>query len=116
MRTNILGQLGENIRNAVFGNVGSFISFRVGEADASVLERQFGGGYTRSHFTGLENFEVCARFLNREPFLGISLPPLTTPRKRREIIKRRSREKYTPGGKSSKKGLNDGCSEDIDAR
>lgn len=89
-----LGQLGENIRNAVFGNVGSFISFRVGEADASVLERQFGGGYTRSHFTGLENFEVCARFLNREPFLGRSLPPLTTPRKRRDIIKRRSREKY----------------------
>jgi hypothetical protein len=66
----------------------------VGEADASVLERQFGGGYSRQQFTGLENFELCARLLNREPFLGRSLPPLLTERKRRRIIMRRSRQKY----------------------
>jgi hypothetical protein len=95
-----LGQLNENISKAVFGNVGSFISFRVGEADAFLLERQFGGGYHRSQFTGLENFELCARFLNREPFVGRSLPPLMTARRRREMIKRRSREKY-----STRRGL-----------
>jgi hypothetical protein len=89
-----LGQLGEELSKAVFGNVGSLISFRVGEADASVLERQFGSGYTHSHFTGLANFELCARLLNREPFLGRSLPAFTTTRKRRKIIKRRSRQKY----------------------
>lgn len=89
-----LGQLGEDLSKAVFGNVGSLIAFRVGEADASVLERQFGGGYARSHFTGLANFELCARLLNHEPFLGQSLPPLATVRKRRRIIKRRSRQKY----------------------
>lgn len=70
-----VGQLGEDIAKAIFGNVGSLIAFRVGEADASVLERQFGGGYARSQFTGLENFELCARLLNREPFLGRSLQP-----------------------------------------
>jgi energy-coupling factor transporter ATP-binding protein EcfA2 len=90
-----LGQVDENIIKAVFGNVGSFIAFRVGESDASVLERQFGGGYARSQFTGLENFELCARLLNREPFVGRSLPPIATTRKRREIIVRRSREKYS---------------------
>jgi hypothetical protein len=89
-----LGQVSEEIMKAVFGNVGSFVAFRVGEADASVLERQFGGGYSRSQFTGLENFELCARLLNREPFLGKALPPLATTRKRRAIIKQRSREKY----------------------
>lgn len=89
-----LGQLGEELTAAVFGNVGSLISFRVGEADASILERQFGGGYTRSHFTGLENFELCVRLLNREPFLGKSLAPLVTSRRRRRIVRRRSREKY----------------------
>jgi hypothetical protein len=94
-----LGQLNEDISGAVFGNVGSFISFRVGEADASVLERHFGGSYTPSHFTGLGNFELCARLLNREPFLGQSLPPLATERRRREIIKRRSREKYSTSRK-----------------
>jgi hypothetical protein len=89
-----LGQLGEDISKAIFGNVGSFIAFRVGEADASVLERQFGGGYTQSQFTGLGNFELCARLLNRDPFLGKSLPPLSTKRNRRDTIVRRSRQKY----------------------
>lgn len=89
-----LGQLDESLEKAIFGNVGSFITFRVGESDAFTLEKQFGGSYTRSQFTGLENFEICARLLNREPFLGRSLVPPETSRKRREIIKRRSREKY----------------------
>jgi hypothetical protein len=90
-----LGQVDENILKAVFGNVGSFVAFRVGESDASVLERQFGGVYARSHFTGLENFELCARLLHRESFLARSLPPLVTSRRRRDIIMRRSREKYS---------------------
>jgi len=93
-----MGQLNEQIRDAVFGNVGTLVSFRVGEADASILERQFGGQLTGAHFTGLENFELCARLLNKEPFLGKSLPPLATDRRRREVIIRRSRQKYCKKG------------------
>lgn len=89
-----LGQLDETITKAVFGNVGSFVSFRVGEADASVLERQFGGSYAASQFSGLDNYELCARFLNGQPFLGKSLPPLDTSRRRRDIVTRRSRQRY----------------------
>jgi hypothetical protein len=89
-----VGQLGDKVRDAVFGNVGSFIAFRVSESDANLLERQFGGGYARSQFTGLENFELCARLLDREPFTGTSLPPLAISRNRRAIVERRSREKY----------------------
>lgn len=89
-----IGQLDETITKAVFGNVGSLIAFRVGEADASVLERQFGDSYTASQFSGLDNFELCARILNGQPFLGTSLPPLNTSRKRRDIVLRRSRQKY----------------------
>jgi TraM recognition site of TraD and TraG/Helicase HerA, central domain len=89
-----VGQLDEETSKAVFGNVGSLISFRVGEADASTLERQFGGAYTASQFAGLQNYELCAKFLNGEPFLGVSLPPLQTERRRREAVIKRSREKY----------------------
>jgi hypothetical protein len=89
-----IGQLSEETAKAVFGNVGTLISFRVGEADGLVLERQFANGYTRAHFTGLDNYELCARLLNREPFLGKSLPPLATARKRRNAVMRRSRQKY----------------------
>jgi hypothetical protein len=89
-----LGQLSEQIRDAVFGNVGTLLSFRVSEADASVLERQF-GNISRAQFTGLENFELCARLLNQQPFLARSLPPLETKRKRREVLVRHSRQKYS---------------------
>lgn len=88
------GQLDEGLRDAVFGNVGSLISFRVGESDASVLERQFGGAYTRSQFANLDNYELCARFLNQQPFLAKSMPPLSTKHQRRDAVIRRSREKY----------------------
>lgn len=36
-----MGQLSDRIRQTVFGNVGSMVSFRVGAEDASVLEKEF---------------------------------------------------------------------------
>src|SRR5581483_2196544 len=99
-----LGQLSNDLCQAIFGNVGSFISFRIGENDAPVLERQFGGSYTQSHFTNLGNFELCARLLQHESFLGRSLPPIPTNRKRRDVVQRRSRQKYcTPRLKAERR-------------
>lgn len=89
-----LGQLDERIRDSVFGNVGTLLSFRVSEADASVLERQFGGKLASAHFTNLENFELCARLLHQESFLARSLPPLETQRRRRIIVIRQSRKRH----------------------
>lgn len=39
-----MDQLRDEIRKAVFGNVGSIVSFRVGPTDASFLEEEFGNG------------------------------------------------------------------------
>ena len=89
-----LGQLDEPICDAVFGNVGTFLAFRVSEADASVLERQFGDTLTRSLFSNLENFEMCVRLLNKEPFFAKSFPPLETNRRRRKIVLRHCLKKY----------------------
>ena len=90
-----MGQLDERITDAVFGNVGTLLAFRVSEADGSVLERQYGGSISRAQFTGLQNYELCARLLNQEPFLARSLPPIETPRRRRRIIMRHSHQKYS---------------------
>lgn len=89
-----LGQVDEEVIDAVFGNVGTFLSFRVSESDASILERQFGNKFARSHFTGLDNFELCVRMLAKEPFLARSMPPLDTKRRRRREVIRHSRQKY----------------------
>jgi hypothetical protein len=91
-------QLPRALAAAVFGNVGSLISFRVGEHDAGILAREFGNGYTPSAFSGLGNHHVVAKLLEKgghvEPFFGRTLPPILPNHGRREQIVRRSREKY----------------------
>lgn len=91
-------QLREEVRDAVFGNVGTVIAFRVGESDGRVLQREYGENYSASHFTELGNFEVCVKLLSggdyNYPFTGKTFPPLLSGNGRRENIIRRSREKY----------------------
>jgi hypothetical protein len=93
-----MGQLRPEIRNAVFGNVGSILSFRVGQMDAEVLQQEFGNPFTASQFVGLGNHEVFAKLLidgqHGEAFMGRTLPPHGKRFGRRETIIRRSREKY----------------------
>src|SRR5258706_255058 len=93
-----LGQVPETIRDAVFGNVGSVVSFRLGSNDSNVLAREFDSEYLPNHFTALENHEILAKMLSdgrsREPFLGRTMSPIGDSYGRRENIIRRSREKY----------------------
>lgn len=91
-------QLPEQLRAAVFGNVGTIIAFRVGTADGSVLAREFGDGYDPSRFTELANHEVWVKLLeggeHGEAFVGKTLPLQCRRYGRKETIIRRSREKY----------------------
>jgi hypothetical protein len=74
------------------------IVFRVGHRDAKVLEQAFGETWRTSQFTGLGNYEVCAKLLAEgqdcEPFLGRTLPPTGKSCGLRKRIVNRSREKY----------------------
>jgi hypothetical protein len=94
-----IDQLTEPVRRAVFGNVGTIISFRVGERDAHVLAREFGNTYGAEHFTDLGNHEICVKLLQhgdeREPFTGTTFPPQWKRHGRTETIIARSRERYT---------------------
>jgi hypothetical protein len=94
-----IDQLAEPVRRAVFGNVGTIISFRVGERDAAVLAREFGNTYGAEHFTDLGNHEICVKLLQhgdeREPFTGTTFPPQWKQHGRTETIIARSRERYT---------------------
>lgn len=91
-------QVRPEIRDAVFGNVGSIVAFRVGHRDAKQLELAFGETYRASQLTSLGNHEVCAKLLadgqDCEPFLGKTLPPVGERHGWRETIICRSREKY----------------------
>jgi len=93
-----LDQLRESVHHAVFGNVGTVISFRVGGRDARELAKEFGGSYAANHFTSLSNFEAVVGLLSDglrgEPFHARTLAPLEIRSGRRETVIRRSREKY----------------------
>lgn len=93
-----ISQVRPEIREAVFGNAGSLVSFRVGQKDAEVLEREFGNSLVAKQFVELANHEVCAKMLSSgqygEPFSGRTLPPIDKRLGGRLKIIRRSREKY----------------------
>ncbi|HPS28540.1 MAG TPA: type IV secretion system DNA-binding domain-containing protein, partial [Candidatus Paceibacterota bacterium] len=67
-----IGQLTENIRNAVFGNVGSLVTYRVGPMDTEVLLKEFGPIINAYDLVNLDNFKAYTRLMvnntTTEPF------------------------------------------------
>lgn len=93
-----IDQLSLEIRQAVFGNVGTIISFCIGSTDAEVLEKEFGGEFPHSRFTDLDRFEILVRLLqdgiSSVPFHAFTLPPVATNYLRRDNLIRQSRAKF----------------------
>ncbi len=56
-------QLKENIRDAVFGNVGSIVSFRVGPDDAEFLKNKFEPVFTPQDLINIDNLNACVNLL-----------------------------------------------------
>ncbi len=63
-----IGQMEEEVKNAVFGNVGTLISFRVGVTDASYLQREFQPVFGESDLINIERFHVYMKtIVDNEP-------------------------------------------------
>ncbi len=93
-----IDQLPLPIRQAVFGNVGTLISFRVGYTDAETLEKEFGHTFPASTITDLNRYEAIVKLLedgaNRVPFRAKMLPPLENRVGRKDKLIARSRERF----------------------
>lgn len=96
-----LGQLPEDVHDAIRGNVGSMIVFRVGAEDAKVLEDEFATEFAADDLERLEQFHFAARVLARgqslRPFSARTLPPPPMPSDaalRAERILRQSRGRH----------------------
>ncbi len=72
-----MSQLDEKVRDAIFGNVGSIISFRVGAEDAKYLAREF-SPFKEEDFTNLPNYNIYLRLMidgvTSQPFSATTLP------------------------------------------
>lgn len=80
-------QLEENIKNAVFGNVGSMAVFRVGTEDATFLEPKFKPIFTAHDITKLDNYNAYMSLLvNGQPTKPFNIKTLAPEKGNPDIV------------------------------
>ena len=98
MAHQFIGQLTDEIRKAVFGNVGTLVSFRIGREDTEVLEKQFEPVFSGYDLMNIENYHAAVKMLLHgktvKPFDIITMPPPTGSAVNAEQIKEISSLKY----------------------
>lgn len=74
-----LSQLEPTIRDAILGNAGTIISFRIGAVDAELLSQEFYPEFKQSDFTTLPNFHIYLKMMINgtisRPFSARTLSP-----------------------------------------
>ena len=94
-----IDQLDERISGAIFGNVGTIISFRVGIEDAEHLAKQFYPIFNENDLINLPNYHIYLKLMidgaTSQPFSAITLPPPEKVRSYKESIIKLCREKYS---------------------
>lgn len=100
MANQYIAQMPEEVRDAVFGNVGSLLSYQVGFDDAEYLSQQYGEEVLPNDLVNLSKFTAYMRLLNDGmPSKTFSLNALPPPEydpdeARKEKVIRLARERY----------------------
>ncbi len=106
MANQYISQMADTVQGAVFGNVGTIISFQVGQQDASVLYEMFGWEDVISphDLTNLRKYDIYTKLLidgmPSPVFSATTLAPLMSridvpAQQSRDVLLKVSREKYT---------------------
>lgn len=76
-------QMPEEVRAAVFGNVGTMAVFRVGSFDAEIFEKEFGEVFTSEDIVSLGFAQIYLQLMidgvGSHPFSAKTLPPIPRP-------------------------------------
>ncbi|QQS15572.1 MAG: type IV secretion system DNA-binding domain-containing protein [Candidatus Moraniibacteriota bacterium] len=93
-------QIEESVRDAIFGNTGTIISFRVGATDAEFLEKEFSPIFLATDIVNLEKYHIYLKLMidgiSGDAFSATTLPPIDLPEsdENAEKVVRISRERY----------------------
>ncbi len=91
-------QLDEIVADAVFGNVGTLITFRVGALDAEMLAKEFEPVFTETDVVNLNKFQILLKLMidgvASQPFSSMTLPPIGQVTDSAQKVIRVSRERY----------------------
>jgi len=93
-----IAQLTDEVREAVFGNVGTIISFRVGSPDAKYMETEFAPRFMPEDIINLPKYNIYLKLLingvTSQPFSAMTLPPISQKTASEERVIKVSRERY----------------------
>jgi len=93
-----VAQLDEKVADAIFGNVGTIVSFRIGAGDAENLVKEFTPFFNEEDFVNLPKFFIYLKLMidgiASNPFSAKTLPPLFKTQGNSEKIVGGSRERY----------------------
>lgn len=95
-------QMPDEVRAAVFGNVGTMVIFRVGSYDAEIFEKEYAPNFTRDDIVNLGKTQIYLRLMidsvGSKPFSAVTLAPFPKPEiSYREDIIKYSREHNAHG-------------------
>ncbi|MFA5158392.1 MAG: type IV secretion system DNA-binding domain-containing protein [Patescibacteria group bacterium] len=92
-------QMPEIVRDAVFGNAGTIIAFRVGGTDADFLVKEFEPVFDANDLVNLDRYQIYIKLLidgiTKPAFSARTLPPVEIVSGNREQIVEKSRRKYS---------------------
>ena len=93
-------QMDEEVRDAVFGNIGTMVSFRIGAQDAEEVEKEFAPEFALEDFVNLGKYNIILKLmidgLASRGFSSTTMPPIMPEHDSyREEVLASSREQFT---------------------
>ncbi len=94
-----IAQMEDVVRDAVFGNAGTIVSFRIGAEDSEYLEKEFSPVFTAEDLVNLPKYEIYLKLMIEgvagRPFSATTLPPFSKAEEgRKEEIIEQTRKDY----------------------
>jgi len=95
-----IAQMEEKVRDAVFGNVGTLVTFRVGAEDAEFLEKELSPEFFATDIVNLAKYNIYLKLMidgvAGRPFSATTLAPFKPEKEsNKEKIIKASRERYS---------------------
>jgi type IV secretory pathway TraG/TraD family ATPase VirD4 len=105
-----IAQMEDKVRDAVFGNVGTIVLFRVGAEDAEFLEKEFSPEFMATDIVNLEKFTIYLKLMvdgvATRPFWARTLLPFPIPEDSNpEAVVAESRRKFSTPREKVESGI-----------
>ncbi len=111
-----IAQIPEIVSDAIFGNVGTMVSFRVGPTDAEKLVKEFAPVFDANDLVNLPNRQIYVKMavdgVTSQAFSAHTLPPRGVISNNSEIIIEQSRKRYSRSRDRVEQEINDAALQD----